>query len=190
MSYSLTSDHPAPIGVGRGRPNLYPLKNLEIGQSFFVPCSTEKEINSVRVSVQYYQRKLKRRFVTRFIEGGIRVWRVERIDLSKSTDIDFVRYDKKQASVIVMPPAPEIHTATISTLAAGDEPNTCWLTLDMIGAPPSEHLIALDGPVLAYIVEAAVAIKTVRSLADLAGMMLQVVTEAGKPVRLATGEPL
>jgi hypothetical protein len=184
MSYSTSSDHPAPLGGGRGRPNIYPLKNLEIGQSFFVPCTTDEEINSVRVSAQYYQRKLKRRFVTRLVEGGIRVWRVEKIDLSKNTDIDFVRQDKKQK------PPPENRTATVSTLAAGDEPNTCWITLDIHGMPPSEHLIALDGPVLGRIVMAAATARPVRSLADLAGVVLQVVTEAGKPVRLATGEPL
>jgi len=190
MSYSTSSDHPAPVGGGRGRPSIYPLKNLEIGQSFFVPCTTDEEINSVRVSAQYYQRKLKRRFVTRLVEGGIRVWRVEKIDLSKSTDIDFVRQNKKQKPAPAAPPPPETRAATVSTLAAGDEPNTCWITLDIHGMPPSEHLIALDGPVLGRIVMAAATARPVRSLADLAGVVLQVVTEAGKPVRLATGEPL
>lgn len=57
----------------------YPLKDMEIGQHFFVHNNgrtTAQTQNAVTSSVCYAQRATGRKFHQRRYRGGIRVWRV------------------------------------------------------------------------------------------------------------------
>lgn len=58
-------------GYGGGK---YPFKNLEIGDSFLVP---NKTTNAFGASVTYWGRVLNRKFISRKVEGGVRVWRIK-----------------------------------------------------------------------------------------------------------------
>jgi len=201
MSYEVSSDHPLPDGLthrGRGRPSKFPLQKLEIGQSFFVPCSTPADKNAVSVSARYFAQKLKRKFTTRSVDGGMRVWR---IDLNQTpliiADIDFTPNAPAPTPApgparVAATPRPDTRTAVISTLAAGLEPDEYWLTLDIKGLPPTEHLLAYNSPAFGKVMEAAAARTDVlvRSLDDLPGTRLEVVIEGGRPIRLVTGEPI
>lgn len=53
----------------------YPFKSMEIGDSFFVPC-TDENAKKVRNSISSSARSAKVKHVTRIAEGGLRVWRV------------------------------------------------------------------------------------------------------------------
>jgi hypothetical protein len=58
---------------------IYPLVDMEIGQSFFVPCKPGKTAaqtrNNMVGSIHQCTKKTGARFVTRVVEGGVRVWR-------------------------------------------------------------------------------------------------------------------
>lgn len=55
----------------------YPFAKMEVGDSFFVPINREKELKSVASSSSLYGSKLGRKFTTRKVVGGVRVWRIE-----------------------------------------------------------------------------------------------------------------
>lgn len=57
----------------------YPFGEMEIGESFFVPFGDDKHIIRVRVqtAASYYGKRNNVRFLTRTVDGGVRVWRVE-----------------------------------------------------------------------------------------------------------------
>ena len=57
-----------------GRKSEYPMRTMEVGQSFLAGGKTIENVTSI---VQYYQRKLApKRFSCRTVDGGVRVWRV------------------------------------------------------------------------------------------------------------------
>lgn len=65
-----------PIITGR-RANTggkYPFEKLEIGDSFLVPNKTTNTFGSF---LSYWSRRLKRKFISRKVEGGVRVWRIK-----------------------------------------------------------------------------------------------------------------
>lgn len=53
----------------------YPFKQMEIGDSFFVPCA-EADSKKTRNSISSSARSAGVKHVTRVAEGGLRVWRV------------------------------------------------------------------------------------------------------------------
>lgn len=55
-------------------PNKYPWEALEIGDSFFVNGKRATLLSSAK---GHTERKTGRKFTTRSVEGGCRVWRVE-----------------------------------------------------------------------------------------------------------------
>jgi hypothetical protein len=63
------------------RERLYPLAEMEINDSFLVPGDDAKRLqNLVCHSVRYFRRTAAgagKKFITRRVEGGLRVWRVE-----------------------------------------------------------------------------------------------------------------
>ncbi len=68
---------PMPKPVRAGRQTKYPWKELAVGDSFFVPADAVKP-QSARGAVRTANRiYADRRFATRTVEGGIRVWRIE-----------------------------------------------------------------------------------------------------------------
>jgi hypothetical protein len=54
----------------------YPFRELEVGDSFFVPEAVA-DINKVQASAGEARRKTKWRFSVRRVEGGCRAWRTE-----------------------------------------------------------------------------------------------------------------
>ena len=52
----------------------YPFEGMEIGDSFLVPHEMK---NRVQASASSYGRRKNKRFLTRTVESGVRVWRVE-----------------------------------------------------------------------------------------------------------------
>lgn len=59
---------------GKGGESKYPFEKLEIGDSFLL---TNKTTNAFAASVTYWSRRLKRKFISRKVEGGVRVWRIK-----------------------------------------------------------------------------------------------------------------
>ena len=60
---------------------LYPTHEMEVGDSFFVPCSDEKKTRTQnRISNAYIKRHGAGKFSSRRVEGGVRVWRIEEKD--------------------------------------------------------------------------------------------------------------
>ena len=55
----------------------YPLKDMEIGDSFFVEVKNNAEKHTVRSSVNYTGGLLGHKYATRSVENGIRIWRIE-----------------------------------------------------------------------------------------------------------------
>lgn len=62
-----------PIPADRRKKSKYPWKEMEIGDSFFVPGKGTHEFRAVPGAQKRYGMK----FTMRAVEGGVRVWRVE-----------------------------------------------------------------------------------------------------------------
>lgn len=82
--FKIENDIPIPPkqsgGKPMGRKAIYPLADLDIGQSFFVPCRPGKTAtqtrNALSGSITQCSKKTGARFTTRIIDGGARVWRL------------------------------------------------------------------------------------------------------------------
>ena len=61
---------------GRGRDRLYPWAEMQVGDSFFVPGEA-KRIGVASHASAVCKRYAPKRFVSRKVEGGVRIWRVE-----------------------------------------------------------------------------------------------------------------
>lgn len=77
----IENDIPVPSKNAKGdRRAKYPLGELEIGQSFFVPTpfgKTSRQLQmSISGSVDYITKKTGRRFTSRALESGVRIWRI------------------------------------------------------------------------------------------------------------------
>ena len=58
----------------------YPFEDMEVNASFLVACADEDKpvvANRVRAASVRWGQRHKRRFTTRTVEDGIRVWRIE-----------------------------------------------------------------------------------------------------------------
>ena len=55
----------------------FPLGEMEIGDSFFVEVKTDHFLNSARSLISRYGKMVSRKFATRVVDGGFRVWRIE-----------------------------------------------------------------------------------------------------------------
>ena len=67
---------PVPKAVRAPRPSKYPWEELAVGDSFLVPTDTIKP-GAVRNATWKANRTYPdRRFVTREVDGGTRVWRI------------------------------------------------------------------------------------------------------------------
>lgn len=60
-----------------GRPAVYPFDDMEVNDSFYVPNVTCKMRHSIQSQMAYRERVHKRKFISRKIDNGLRVWRVE-----------------------------------------------------------------------------------------------------------------
>ncbi len=72
MTYSIEKDIPIP--EKSGRKIKYPLDDMEIGDSFFIPGVDHQDISPV-IAARKRARKWQREFTTRREDDGIRVWR-------------------------------------------------------------------------------------------------------------------
>ncbi|CAB4127638.1 hypothetical protein UFOVP95_50 [uncultured Caudovirales phage] len=55
----------------------FPLGEMEIGDSFYVEVKTEGFLNTARSLISRYGKVFNRKFATRMMDGGFRVWRIE-----------------------------------------------------------------------------------------------------------------
>ena len=63
----------APL-TGAGRKNKYPFDAMEVGDSFFIKDRTVKNFSRY---CGVHGKRLARKFVSRTVDGGVRVWRTE-----------------------------------------------------------------------------------------------------------------
>jgi hypothetical protein len=55
----------------------FPLGEMDIGDSFFVEAREGSFLNSARSLISRYGKTFSRKFATRVVDGGFRVWRIE-----------------------------------------------------------------------------------------------------------------
>ena len=55
----------------------FPLGEMEVGDSFFFEPKSDGFLNSARSLISRYGKTFSRKFATRVVDGGIRVWRIE-----------------------------------------------------------------------------------------------------------------
>ncbi len=67
-------DKSVPIPQGRSSHSKYPWRELQVGDSFFVK---DKEASDLSGYFAPLRRKYGLRFVSRTVDGGVRIWRVE-----------------------------------------------------------------------------------------------------------------
>ncbi len=65
---------PVPKMTGAGRKTKYPFDVMEVGDSFFVKDAKVKTLSRTCGS---HGKRLSRKFISRTVEGGVRVWRTE-----------------------------------------------------------------------------------------------------------------
>ena len=69
-------DHDIPIPKPRPRPRKYPFRDMQIGDSFYVPQTIVKNIAPAAAQVAKRMGN-GAKFTCRSIDGGVRVWRVK-----------------------------------------------------------------------------------------------------------------
>lgn len=75
MLFEIEKGVPMPADQkGKKGSSKYPLADMSIGDSFFVPNG---RITTVRKAAYQRGPALNRRFSVRTVDGGVRVWRVE-----------------------------------------------------------------------------------------------------------------
>ena len=57
--------------------NKYPFEHMAEGDSFLLPFSMSDEVATISSAASYAGRRLKVKFVTKTVDEGVRVWRVE-----------------------------------------------------------------------------------------------------------------
>lgn len=73
--YAIETNIPVPQIGGRGRKSsVYPFAQMNVGDSFFVPGITTTKITG---TVFHHGKRLNMKFVTRTVDGGVRVWRTK-----------------------------------------------------------------------------------------------------------------
>ncbi len=72
--FTIEKNHPIPKGRAK-----YPLDQLEVGDSFFIPEVDKERHKNIRIYVSGWARRSKTgmKFTTRAVDDGIRVWRTE-----------------------------------------------------------------------------------------------------------------
>lgn len=72
--FTIDKGIPVPKQVGTGRKNKYPFDALEVGDSFFVK---DLNVKTISRTCGHHGKRLSRRFISRTVDGGVRVWRTE-----------------------------------------------------------------------------------------------------------------
>jgi len=74
MTFKIESNVPVPHHVREGRAK-YPLTELQIGQSFFVPQTDIKKSKNLRSTFAVRAKKANMKVVSIADQTGVRVWR-------------------------------------------------------------------------------------------------------------------
>ena len=73
--YTIEKGIPIPAPAG-GRPAVYPLEGMDVGDSFFIPLPEGKKPQGTQSGVARAARRFAdKTFSSRKVEGGIRIWR-------------------------------------------------------------------------------------------------------------------
>ena len=72
--FTIEKSIPVPKLTGAGRKTKYPFESMQVGDSFFVKDGTVKTLSR---SCCTYGKRLERKFTSRTVDGGARVWRTE-----------------------------------------------------------------------------------------------------------------
>lgn len=73
--YTIEKGIPIPAPAG-GRPAVYPLEGMGVGDSFFIPLPEGKKPQGAQSGVARAAKGIEgKTFRTRTVEGGVRVWR-------------------------------------------------------------------------------------------------------------------
>jgi len=72
--FTIEKGVPVPKQVGAGRKNKYPFDALEVGDSFFVK---DTKVKAISKTCSNHGKRLSRKFASRTVDGGVRVWRTE-----------------------------------------------------------------------------------------------------------------
>lgn len=72
--FTIEKGIPVSKRVGAGRETKYPFDLMEVGDSFLV---TDLKVKTISRTCCRYGKRLSRKFVSRTVDGGVRVWRTE-----------------------------------------------------------------------------------------------------------------
>ena len=78
MTITIEKNIPVPATIRNGRHHSLPSGELEVGDSFLLPAATREEFEQARTRLRSSTAgwiKKGRKFSTRSVEGGIRIWR-------------------------------------------------------------------------------------------------------------------
>lgn len=78
--FKVEDNVPIPPRKGGKSQRKYPLNALLVGQSFFVPFASDdarKGLSRLSSVAILHGKETGKKFTTRTVEGGVRVWRVE-----------------------------------------------------------------------------------------------------------------
>lgn len=65
------------LKAGRKSNEIYPLSKMEIMDSFFIETNSKEDIQSIRSHIHNPKNRKNKKFATRTVNGGIRVWRIK-----------------------------------------------------------------------------------------------------------------
>lgn len=71
--YKIVSNKEIPKRTGRGRPPIYPFRNMQVGDSIFVPTDDVAMVRNAAAS--YKTRHPGWNYTTRASAGGVDIWR-------------------------------------------------------------------------------------------------------------------
>ena len=65
------------IKIPKPKHRRYPWTKMGVGDSFFVPCERHEKVKVATSILQAARHQRPARYITRVVDGGIRVWRIE-----------------------------------------------------------------------------------------------------------------
>jgi len=73
MEYKIEKDVPVP-NIASGKGKQVPFAVMEIGDSVLV--TNDSGVRAARASASWHSKVTDKRFITRTVDGGVRIWRV------------------------------------------------------------------------------------------------------------------
>lgn len=72
--FTIDKGIPVPKQVGAGRKTKYLFDAMEVGDSFFIK---DTKVKTISRTCGQHGKRLGRKFASRTVDGGVRVWRTE-----------------------------------------------------------------------------------------------------------------